>query len=110
MPPAVSVLEVSMEEHLRVEVHPVDGFTAVDAAGEIDLATAPELRGALERTTGRVVVHLDEVTYLDSSGIAVLVAQQHRLASDDGELVLRRPSPLVRKTLELTGLGPWIDG
>ena len=99
-----------MEEHLKVEVHPVDGFTAVDAAGEIDLATAPELRGALERTTGRVVVHLDEVTYLDSSGIAVPVVQQHRLASDDGELVLQRPSPLVRKTLELTGLGPWIDG
>jgi anti-anti-sigma regulatory factor len=40
----------------------------------------------------------------------VLVAQQHRLASDDGELVLRRPSPFVRKTLELTGLGDWIDG
>ena len=98
-----------MEEHLSVEVHPVEGFTDVNAAGEIDLVTAPELRGALEPITGRVVVHLDEVTYLDSSGIAVLVAQHHRLASDDGELVLRRPSPFVRKTLELTGLGPWID-
>ena len=99
-----------MDEYLRVEVHRVDGLTAVNAAGEIDLATAPEFRAALERSTGRVVVHLDEVTYLDSSGIAVLVAQQHRLASDDGELVLRRPSPFVRKTLELTGLGDWIDG
>ena len=51
-----------MEEHLKADVHPVDGFTAVDAAGEIDLATAPELRGALERTTGRVVVERDATT------------------------------------------------
>jgi anti-anti-sigma factor len=99
-----------MVEYLNVDVHPVDGFTAVTAAGEIDLASAPELRAALERITGRVVVHLDEVTYLDSSGIAVLVAQQHRLASDHGELVLRRPNGIVRRTLEITGLGEWIDG
>ena len=99
-----------MEEHLNVDVHRVEGLTAVNAAGEIDLATAPELRAALERVTGRVVVHLDEVTYLDSSGIAVLVAQQHRLAADGGELVLQRPSTFVRRTLELTGLGDWIDG
>jgi anti-anti-sigma factor len=99
-----------MEEYLNVDVHRVDGFTAVTAAGEIDLASAPELRAALERVTGRVVVHLDEVTYLDSSGIAVLVAQQHRLASDHGGLVLRRPNAIVRRTLELTGLGDWIEG
>ncbi len=84
--------------------------SGVAESSRIDLATAPELRAALEPITGRVVVHLAEVTYLDSSGIAVLVAQQHRLASDDGELVLRRPSTFVRRTLELTGLGDWIDG
>ena len=99
-----------MEESLNVDVRRVDGATAVTAAGEIDLATAPELRAALERVAGRVVLHLDEVTYLDSSGIAVLVAQHHRLTADDGELVLRRPTATVRRTLELTGLGAWIDG
>ena len=64
-PDAESASEVSMDEYLRVEVHRGDGLTAVNAAGEIDLATAPEFRAALERSTGRVVVHLDEVTYLD---------------------------------------------
>jgi anti-anti-sigma factor len=99
-----------MEELLNIDVDQVDGLTAVTATGEIDLASAPELRAALEPITGRVVVHLDEVTYLDSSGIAVLVAQHHRLASDHGRLVLRGPNAAVRRTLELTGLGEWIDG
>jgi anti-anti-sigma factor len=99
-----------MEEFLKLDVHRVDGVTTVTAAGEIDLAAAPELRACLETLTGRVVVRLDKVTYLDSSGIAVLVAQQHRLASDHGGLVIQRPNAMVRKTLELTGLGEWIDG
>jgi|1185.fasta_scaffold604036_1 anti-sigma B factor antagonist len=99
-----------MEEILELDVKRVDGVTMVRPTGEIDMATAPRLSACLSSLTGRVVVQLDEVTFLDSSGISVLVGAHHRLESDHGELVIRRPNPIVRRTLELTGLGEWIDG
>ena len=79
------------------------------AIGELDLATTEAMRDALNRLAGNVLVDLSRVTFLDSSTIGVLVGSRNRLVSNGGDLRLRRPQEAVRQSLELVGLGGWID-
>jgi anti-sigma B factor antagonist len=75
--------------------------------GELDLGTAPlleqELRAALPRT-GRLVIDLKGVAFIDGNGIAVLLLGQ-RLADSRGyHLSLGRCSPVVTRILRLAGV------
>jgi anti-sigma B factor antagonist len=76
--------------------------------GEIDIATAPQLRCELEALSrgahSSAVVDLAGVTFLDSSGISALVAARQALAGTDATLVLLEPSPPVRLVLEMSGV------
>jgi anti-sigma B factor antagonist len=85
-----------------------DDVVILTVSGEIDLATAPSLAAALddiEVGSGRRV-HLDlaDVTFLDSSGISVLVECRQRLEDGGAVLVLHRATPTVRRVLEISGL------
>jgi stage II sporulation protein AA (anti-sigma F factor antagonist) len=77
--------------------------------GEVDVSSAPLVRGALAALAARgdrVVVDLQELRFLDSSGIGALVhAWKVSQETDSGEMVLAGPfQPPVRKVLELTGV------
>jgi anti-sigma B factor antagonist len=80
---------------------------AIRVRGEIDMATAPQLRELLEQMvssgTRRIVLDCRELEFLDSSGIGVLVAARNRMG-DGGELVIESPPPHVLKVLEITGV------
>lgn len=82
-----------------------DDPPALLVRGEIDAAGAPALRAALAELRevvggDAVVLDLSEVTFMDSSGLAALVD-----ASSGGRRVeVRRPSPIVRRVIEMTGL------
>jgi anti-sigma B factor antagonist len=92
----------------RVEVSAGPDEAVVAAFGEVDLASADELRRPivelLDAGARSVLVDLRGVTFLDSTGIHVLVAA-HRHA---GALGARMPLVLggraTRRVLELTGL------
>jgi anti-anti-sigma factor len=56
-----------------------------------------------------VVVDLSQVTFMDSSGIAALVLAKDRMAEDGNELVLTRPTPMVKRTLEIVALTDWVQ-
>jgi anti-anti-sigma factor len=72
--------------------------------GEIDLSTAEAVQSSLEELVddgaGPVIVDLSSVTFLDSSGLAVLVRLHKRV----GSIEVRSPTPLVRRLLAVTGL------
>jgi anti-sigma B factor antagonist len=93
---------------LRVEQSD-EGRTVVHVAGEVDMATVPALRECLGEVDGHVVVDLSGVTFLDSSGINVLVITHKRLALDGGSVTLRTPKDLVARTIEIVGLREWIE-
>ena len=67
-----------------------DGTTVVALVGELDLYRLPALTEALESATsaGRVTVDLREVTFLDSTTLALLIREQRRLRDDGRELLV----------------------
>ncbi|MCM4076401.1 STAS domain-containing protein [Paractinoplanes hotanensis] len=77
--------------------------------GDISLETVDVLREVLRGTVDSqhaafIDVDMHAVTFLDSSGIGVLIAAQ-RLATNRGStLMLRRPTPMVRMVLEIAHL------
>jgi anti-sigma B factor antagonist len=94
---------VSQLELLRGET----GESPILVRGEIDMATAPQLRGLLDELADAgvtsIVLDCRALDFLDSSGIGVLVAARKRLG-DEGELVVDSPPAHVRKVLEITGV------
>ena len=78
-------------------------------SGDIDLASIAGLEAAIAAAEeaapgGRVVLDMSKVTFLDSTGLKVLVAAHHRSEQDDRRLVLVRPADPVIRILKITGL------
>ncbi len=90
---------------LSLRVKEVAGRTVLTIAGELDMATSPQLRDYLRSLSGIVVVDLSEVTFLDSSGLSAFVVAWKRLREESGDLRLRAPQTSVRQVIEITGLG-----
>lgn len=86
------------------------GTWILAVAGEIDVATSPELRRELhqlaDREPARLVLDLHAVTFIDSSGLGVLVGALKRLREDGrGDiLILEGLQEPVRKVFDITGL------
>lgn len=97
-----------MEDLFEVSVSQRGDACVVTAVGEVDVSTAPELRQKLREQPedAFVVVDLSDVTFLDSTGLGVLVAALKRVRESDagGELRLVVSRPQVSKVLEVTGL------
>jgi anti-sigma B factor antagonist len=98
-----------VDDGLRVHLERSGDVPVVRVVGEIDLATAPHLRDRLTELphdSGTVIVDLSEVTFLDSTGLSVLVASWKRLSNgeDKGDLRLVVNRPAIERILEVTGL------
>jgi anti-sigma B factor antagonist len=80
----------------------------VSLEGELDLATAPQLREQLvtlaEQDDSDIVVDLTRLAFIDSTGLSVLVMALNRSRTNGGSMVLRNPSDSVMRILEITGL------
>ncbi|MBZ4017458.1 STAS domain-containing protein [Streptomyces purpurogeneiscleroticus] len=76
--------------------------------GEIDISAVAEVRPVLDGVTSepapRLVLVLDEVDFLDCSGIGLLCRVRRRVADRGGELVLVCRQPAIRHLLVLLGL------
>jgi anti-sigma B factor antagonist len=90
-----------------------DGTAVVVISGEVDVYTAPQLRDCLRRIDAddadRVVLDLSAMTFIDSTGLGVIVGAVKRLRENGGTLTLRAPSKSTRKVLDITGLAQIID-
>jgi anti-sigma B factor antagonist len=87
----------------------VDDPLTVVCHGELDVATVPELdrvlRGLAERNPGATIrVDMAEVTFIDSSGLGVLVSALKRARDDQGTILVEHIDGGPRKVFEITGL------
>jgi anti-sigma B factor antagonist len=93
---------------ITVETTDTGEETAIKVVGEVDLYTSPDLRNAISKAlakgTGPLRIMLDEVTYMDSSGVATLVEALRSADRADIEFILASPSKAVMKVLQLSRL------
>lgn len=85
-----------------------DGVLLIEASGEIDMATAPELSSAIDSAhieTKSVVVDLANVEFLDSSALNALVHSRRELATRGiGFHIVSPADRAVRRVFEITHL------
>ena len=85
----------------------------VTVRGEVDLATAPDLassvRGALEGSPSSLILDLEGLAFIDSSGLRELVTLSEEARSRGASFVLRKVPRVAQRVLELTGLTEWFE-
>ena len=85
-----------------------DGIEVVDVEGEIDVYTAPRLRELLidlvNKNNYQLVVNMEKVEFLDSTGLGVLVGAVKRVRAHDGSLDLVCTQQRILKIFKITGL------
>ena len=99
-------LEIDRFEPFVTEVERRDGVTLVRPRGDLDVASAGTLDAALtgiERAE-HLVLDLRGLTFIDSTGLHLLVALQQRAERDGFELSLLAPPAPLAKTIQLCGL------
>jgi len=106
MPEQTSRIELAVESGGHVGT--------VSIAGEVDPHTAPELESELDALLGdsevsTLVLELRALTFIDSSGLRVLVQALKRLDDRSGRLVLRNPNAATRRLLDVTGLTEHVE-
>jgi anti-sigma B factor antagonist len=106
--PAPGEKEHEAPMDLGIDVTENNGWAVIAVTGEVDVATVPRLREQLHSLVAQgshhIVVDLDAVDFLDSTGLGVLVGALKRVRTHDGELALVCTQPRIRKVFEVTGL------
>jgi anti-anti-sigma factor len=76
--------------------------------GEVDIATCARVEQELLRAettdAAAIVLDLTKLTFIDSTGIRLLVMTEARTRADRSRLTLRRPPDSVMRTLQLAGV------
>lgn len=88
-----------------------DGVRVVTLAGEIDHDTCAQLTHALRMQDAgppRIVIDMGQVTFMDSSGINILIAAHQDLTEAGGWLRLAAPTGAVLRVLQLVGVDQFI--
>jgi anti-sigma B factor antagonist len=97
---------MAISKLLHVTAEPLDSAIIVRAAGEIDVATVDLLRRELDTAreeTASVLLDLSGVTFIDSTGLQLLLDASHSSAVGDWTFLIVRLSRIVRRLIEVSG-------
>ncbi len=90
-----------------------DGIEVIDVGGEIDIYTAPRLRDLLidlvSKNNYQLVVNMEKVEFVDSTGLGVLVGGLRRVRAHDGSLDLVCTRERILRIFRITGLTKVFD-
>ena len=93
---------------LQVVVSGAERAYEIHLLGELDMSTATEFRerllGLAAEGPTQVTVDLSALSFVDSTGLSVLITGLKRFRQQGGDMALRSPTPATRRVLEITGL------
>jgi stage II sporulation protein AA (anti-sigma F factor antagonist) len=94
-----------------IQTESSEAVERVRVLGEVDLSVVDELDTEMRRAestqASRIELDLDQLAFLDASGIRLLLDLTRRSLANDRRLRIRpASSPQVRRVLELTGVAP----
>jgi anti-sigma B factor antagonist len=88
-------------------------WVSVAVAGEIDIASAPEvlatLLAAAKSETAGIVVDVSAVTCLGAAGIGAFIRARNHEREHGRDLLLRAPPPIVARVLDICGLADLVE-
>ncbi len=91
-----------------VSISHADGVAIVQVTGDLDCYTAPRLRAAMlelvAEGSNHVVLDVSKSSFIDSTGLGVLVGGLRRFRQEGGDMVLRSPTSTTITLLEVTGV------
>jgi len=91
-----------------IDSRPEGDWSVIEVKGEVDVYTAPKLREKIvdlvNQGSTQLIVDLEGVEFLDSTGLGVLVGGLKRVKSHDGTLALVCTKPKILKVFSITGL------
>jgi anti-anti-sigma factor len=96
-----------MDPRFEVAVQRSSATAVIRIAGELDIASAPELGEllrSLERPCDRVILDLSELAFMDSTGLTLAVIEHRRAETDGFQFVLAGATGPVLRALRLAGL------
>jgi anti-sigma B factor antagonist len=89
--------------------------TTITAAGEIDLLTSVQFKRALDSILDRddppalIRADLTRIEFMDTSGVAVLLAARRRAIERGSRLVVTSASPVLQRLFDVTGIGRFLS-
>lgn len=90
-----------------------NNIVLLDINGEIDLYNAPEIKDVIAKLIEEqkycIIINLEKVSYIDSSGIGALISSLSNLKKYQGGLKIINVSGSVRKVFELTKLTSFFE-
>jgi anti-sigma B factor antagonist len=99
---------VASDEHLRIDVRHEQDRVVVELHGELDLLGAPLLQSEAESVevdaTKMVVLDLQDLQFIDSAGLRVILAAHDRAQKRGQEFALTRGSQQVQRLLAIAGV------
>jgi anti-sigma B factor antagonist len=106
--PPATVVRTTRPPTLGLDLYAAEGVSFLSVTGDIDIATADQLRHAGDRAlnsvTGTLRIDLAGVGFVDSSGVNALVAINERAIARRSVLIIDNAGEQVRRVLQLCGL------
>ncbi len=105
----MSELEGVIEMSLQIDLEQKGSVLLVRLQGELDHHTAEELRGQVEQVLAdgqvkHIVLNLELLSFMDSSGLGVILGRYKQVKANSGEMVVCAISPSVKRLFEMSGL------
>lgn len=98
---------------MEINSRDVDGVIIFDIDGEIDLYNAPEIKDSIKEQMDsgnkKIIINLEKVSYIDSSGIGALISSLSNLKKIGGGLKIIHVYDSVKKVFELTKLTSFFE-
>ena len=99
---------------MGVKIEKADGEVRAFLDGEIDHHCAPSIRNEIDLAVEscrpeNLILDFGEVTFMDSSGIGVIIGRSKQIQARGGKVMIIRVKPQVDKVLEVSGLKKIMD-
>jgi anti-anti-sigma factor len=97
---------VSVADIFHVTAEPLEDAIVVRATGEIDMSTVDALRrelGTARAEAATTLLDLSAVTFIDSTGLELLLETSHSSAVSDWGFFIVRPSRAVQRLIDISG-------
>ena len=101
------------QQKIDIDITDADGYQVVRPEGDLDVYTVGSLRDAIgsiiESENPRIVVDLDNVPFMDSSGLGALMGGVRRLREAGGDLAIACTREQHLKLFTITGFGEGVS-